>query len=137
MAAAFIIPIFNLLDRLLPDKAANDKAKSDLLTLAQTQEGQQIIAQLQVNLAEAENPSVFVAGWRPFIGWSCGFAFIYQMIVYPSAEFLFQLWHHQELKFPALDTSTLITILFAMLGLGTLRTLDKYNGTETNSMGQK
>lgn len=73
-------------------------------------------AQSVTNTAEAANPSIFVAGWRPACGWICVFGLGYSTIISP----LFHL--------PAGDTNTLIGILGGMLGLGTMRTFEKING---------
>jgi hypothetical protein len=70
--------------------------------------------QAAIDTAEAANTSLFVSGWRPFIGWVCGFGFVYS-IVGP----VFHL--------PAVDTSNIVSILAGMLGLGTMRTVEKLN----------
>ena len=72
-----------LIDRLWPDPTQADLAKLELFRLQQSGELQQIAGQLEVNKAEATNTSVFVSGWRPFIGWICGTGLAYQFLVYP------------------------------------------------------
>ena len=67
-----------LIDRLWPDPTQAAAAKLELLKLQQSGELQQITGQLEINKVEAANPSVFVSGWRPFIGWVCGTALAYQ-----------------------------------------------------------
>ena len=83
------------------------------------------MAQLEVNKAEAVHRSIFVAGWRPFIGWSCGVALAWNYIAHPILVFtLAQTGHLVEL--PALDMSQMMPVLMGMLGLGGLRTFEKY-----------
>ena len=83
------------------------------------------IAQLEVNKTEAAHRSIFVAGWRPFIGWSCGVALAWNYIAQPVLVFtLAQTGNLVEL--PALDMSQMMPVLMGMLGLGGLRTFEKY-----------
>jgi hypothetical protein len=62
----------SLLERLFPDPTQKAKAEAEMLILLQTHELQKVIAQLEVNAKEAASPSVWVSGWRPFVGWCCG-----------------------------------------------------------------
>jgi hypothetical protein len=83
------------------------------------------LAQLDINKVEAASRSTFVAGWRPFIGWSCGVALAWNYIAHPILVFtLAQTGHLVEL--PALDMSQMMPVLMGMLGLGGLRTFEKY-----------
>lgn len=101
-------------DKIWPDKTEEEKAKlAAAVTLVQ--------GQLQINAEEAKHASLFVAGWRPFIGWVCGMALVFQFILRP-------LLIAMALKVPALDVTDLITILLGMLGLGGMRTYEKFKG---------
>jgi hypothetical protein len=80
----------------------------------------QMSAQIEVNKVEAAHKSLFVAGWRPAIGWICGFALLYSTIVSP----ILGIW----LEVPEVDTSLLTTVLMGMLGLGAMRTFEKTKG---------
>lgn len=84
----------------------------------------QIGAQAQVNAIEASNKSIFIAGWRPFIGWVCGSGLAIQFIINPFVTWIAALAKH-PVAFPALDLGTLMTLLFGMLGLGAMRTFEK------------
>ena len=84
--------------------------------------------QLGVNQAEASNPSVFVSGWRPFIGWVCGSALVYHYILRPMLPWLFSVFGVNVPPPVSLDMGDLITILLGMLGLGGLRTFEKTKG---------
>jgi hypothetical protein len=110
-----------VIERLWPDPAAAAAAKLELLKLQQSGELAQITGQLEINKTEAANPSVFVSGWRPFIGWICGVGLAYQFLIYPI---LIAFIPH----IVQLDIGTLITLLGGLLGLGTLRTVEKLNG---------
>jgi hypothetical protein len=91
--------------------------------LEKTVQGQ-ITAQLAVNQAEASNASMFVAGWRPFIGWVCGVGLATQFLIGPLFTWAAAL-AGQPIVFPSLDMGTLLTLLLGMLGLGTMRTYEK------------
>lgn len=72
-------------------------------------------AQSATNTAEAQSSSLFVSGWRPFIGWCCGAGFLYTIL-------------QPALHLPPVDTNAMITILSGMLGLGGMRTVEKIGG---------
>ena len=78
--------------------------------------------QLEVNKIEAQNRSLFVAGWRPFIGWICGVAFFYTVIIRDILNCL------TDKQFPAIDDGLLFPVMMGMLGLGGLRTFEKIKG---------
>lgn len=120
-----------LIDRLIPDKAAAAQAKAQLLTMQVQGELQETVAQLNVDQTEAGNQSVFVAGWRPFVGWACGAAFVYAFILQPMAQVIMVLCHSNfdVTKLPKLDMSEMMPVLLGMLGLGAMRSFDKANGT--------
>jgi hypothetical protein len=122
-----------LIDRLIPDPAQKQAAALELLKLQQTGELAQLTAdtelakgQLGVNQAEATNTNFFVSGWRPFVGWICGCGLGYAFLVRPIASPLAQKYLGAPID--ALDMGTLGTLLFGMLGLGGMRTVEKING---------
>ena len=123
-------PLFELgkgiIDRLFPDPAAKAAAELELLKMSQAGDLQVILAQLAINAKEAESSSVFVAGWRPFVGWTCGIGLAYATIIHNLLEWLavVRAWPLP----PAVDTDTLLYVLGAMLGIGGLRTLEKVKG---------
>jgi hypothetical protein len=85
------------------------------------------MAQLEVNKVEAASRSVFIAGWRPFVGWACGVSLAWSYICQPILTFaLVQAGYGVEL--PALDMSQMMPVLMGMLGLGGLRSFEKYKG---------
>lgn len=129
--AALIPALGNLLDRVFPDPAAAADAKVKVMEMAQRGELAYLDAdlklatgQMEVNRAEAQHQSIFVAGWRPAIGWVCAAAFAFKFVVGPSAAVLMTMAGH-PIVLPEFDFSEMSTILLGMLGLGTLRTVEK------------
>ena len=116
-----------IIDRVWPDPAQANIAKLELLKMQQSGELAVITAQIDVNKAEAASPSLFVAGWRPFVGWTCGAAFAYKFVLAPALAFgLAAAGHPVEL--PVLDFTEMSTVLLGMLGIGGLRTFEKIKG---------
>ena len=115
-----------IIDRLFPDPAK--KAEAELQLLKMTQEGdlKQIIGQLEINAKEAAHPSVFVAGWRPFFGWSGGAGFIYAVILQPALSWVANIkgWPAP----PTINIDLLWVVVTGMLGIATLRSVDKAKG---------
>jgi hypothetical protein len=116
-----------LIQRIFPDPAQANAAKLELMKLQQTGELQQITGQLDINKTEAANPSMFVSGWRPSIGWICSSALAYQYLFRPIATWIAVWSGHTLPPIPGLDDN-LWQLLLGMLGLGGLRTFEKING---------
>lgn len=117
-----------VIDRIWPDPTAAAAAKLELFKLQQTGELAQIAGQLEINKVEAASSSIFVAGWRPFIGWVCGTALAYAYIGYPFLVWIASIVR-PEFKPPALGLDgMLFELLLGMLGLGGLRTFEKIKG---------
>lgn len=103
-----------------PDKTEQEKAQlAAAVSLVQ--------GQLEINKAEAANPSRFVSGWRPFIGWVCGAACAWNWIGLAVAKFVCELTGHPLHLSPA-DLAEMWPLLMGMLGLGGLRTFEKTKG---------
>ena len=112
-----------VLDKFIPDPEAKAKAESELRdALLRWDSGQSA-----VNQAEAGHASIFVAGWRPFVGWTCGAAFAYHYILQPLFVFIAALCG-KPIVLPAFSMESLLTVLLGLLGLGGLRTYEKYHG---------
>lgn len=79
------------------------------------------------NIAEAKHRSIFVAGWRPFIGWVGGVALVYSFIIYPLILWVNAIWWNVTPP-PSLDSEFLFNIILAMLGVAGMRTFEKYKG---------
>jgi hypothetical protein len=82
-------------------------------------------AQIEVNKIEAASENLFVAGWRPFVGWVCGAGFAYATIIQPLMEFAARVAFGYEGEFPILQTGILVSMLGALLGVGVMRSWDK------------
>jgi hypothetical protein len=124
-------PIFDIagkiFDRLIPDKVAADAAKLELLKQAQTEEFALALKQVETNLEEAKHPSVFVAGWRPGIGWVCALGLFWNFLGYPIATWAAELWRPDFMP-PALISENLMELTLAMLGMAGLRSWEKFKG---------
>ena len=114
-----------VIDRVVPDKAAAERAKRDFEAQALTQEFQLALGQLEINKAEASHASIFVAGWRPCVGWICAAALGYATILEPVGRFVAKVWFGYGGAFPVIDTMLTMQVLLGLLGLGGLRTWEK------------
>ena len=121
-----------LIDKLIPDPQAKAQATLQLMQLkasgelaALTADTDLAKAQLEVNKAEATSASLFVAGWRPFVGWTCGVGLANDFILRPLAIYVSSVCHVNGATWPALDMTSLLPLLLGMLGLGAMRTFEK------------
>lgn len=116
----------SLIERFFPNEEERRKAEADFLKAAMDGELKQVIAQLEINAKEAAHPSIFVAGWRPFVGWSCGVGLVYATVGHNLLAWLAQAqgWPIP----PSVDADLLIYTLGGLLGIGGLRTLEKVKG---------
>jgi len=107
------------INRIWPDKTEQEKqqAANDLAVM---------LAQAGVNKAEASTGNLFIAGWRPAVGWTCCLGLAYQFVIGPILSGVF------TLAVEPIDTASLIQLLVAMLGLGAYRTFEKHTNTERN-----
>jgi hypothetical protein len=122
-------PLFDLFDKLIPDADAKAKAKFELLRMEQAGTFKEIDAQVQIALAqndvnkvEAAAPDLFTRGWRPFVGWVCGLGLCSEFLIRPYVMAF------SVVVVPSLDMGTLLALLGGLLGLGTLRTVEKVKG---------
>lgn len=122
-----------LLDKIIPDKDARAKAQVELMRAAQDADFQLALGQLKVNEKEAEHPSLFVAGWRPFIAWACGLGLVYNFLIYPLLLWLIAVTGSTIVP-PPLFSENLMELVMGMLGLGALRTYEKFKGVERNNL---
>ena len=116
------------------DKFVEDK---DLKTKLEAELSQQLVsldlAQAQANIEQAKHPSIFVSGARPAIMWVCCFALAWQFIFAPILSWGFALWY-PIVVLPTLETQALMTLLMSLLGLGGMRTAEKWKGVARSSM---
>jgi hypothetical protein len=129
-------PIKDIVSEVVVDKDKRDQVNLELARLedqAQARLDAATLGQIEVNKVEAANGSIFVAGWRPFVGWVGGVGFGYNLIVQPFSEFLARVNGYSG-TFPTLDNTLIITIMGGMLGIGGMRTFEKVKGVSTNTM---
>jgi hypothetical protein len=128
MLQALIGPVTGLLDKFVEDKDQKNALAHEIATLAEKQAHEAAMAQVEVNKAEAQHRSIFVSGWRPFVGWTCGFALCWHFILAPLVLFGVSVAGSEIPALPAFDMDSLMTVLLGMLGLGGLRTFEKSKG---------
>ncbi len=127
IVTALLPALGTLIDRLIPDRAAAERAKAEMEQQLVTAANQAALAQVEVNKIEAAHSSVFVAGWRPSIGWVCAAGLAWAFVLAPIASWaLVVLGIKAEL--PAIHTDYLLELVLAMLGIGGLRTFEKLRG---------
>ena len=128
MLQALIAPVTGLLDKFIPDADQKAKLAHEIATMSEKHAQELAKGQLEINKAEASHKSIFVAGWRPFIGWTCGIALAWHFVLQPLIMFLSVLFGFTLPELPAFDMGSLMTVLMGMLGLGGLRTYEKQKG---------
>ena len=124
--------LFGLIDKLFTSDDERIAAKLKVLELEKSGE----LAQIAVNAQEAQHDSIFVAGWRPFIGWVCGLAFTWAFLLYPVLSFFvvaFGISVDLTLV-PAIDLDSMLPVLMGMLGLGALRSWEKKEGVSREQL---
>ena len=133
MLNLLIGPVTELLNKVIPDKSEAARLAHEISTMAEKQAHEIALAQIEVNKAEAASGSLFKGGWRPFIGWVCGVAFSYHFILQPFLVFVlvsFNVTGLHPSDLPQFDMTSLMTVLGGMLGLGSLRTFEKFKGVD-------
>lgn len=128
MLQALIGPVTGLLDKFIEDKDAKNAMAHEIATMAEKAAHQAAMAQIEVNKAEASHRSIFVSGWRPFVGWICAVAMAYHFVLHPIILFIVGMTGAAIPQLPAFDMDSLMTVLLGMLGLGGLRTYEKSKG---------
>ena len=116
----------SIIERLFPDPAAKAAAELELLKMTQDGELKKIIGQIEINAKEAAHPSIWVAGWRPGAGWAGVAGLTYVTILHPLLTWVAQIkgWPLP----PSMNVDLLWAVLTGMLGIGTLRTVEKAKG---------
>lgn len=114
----------NVIEKIVPDKGKAAEMKHEIAMAVYASD----LGQISVNQEEAKHPSVFVSGWRPAVGWVCVMALFFNYILSPLLAWAAVIWWPGAI-IPSLDISELLTLLFGLLGMGTLRSYDKRVGT--------
>ncbi|GAB3468291.1 holin family protein [Azotobacter salinestris] len=132
-AGALLPTVSHLLDRVIPDPEAKARAQLELLRLQQDDAFKELDTALQTNLAqakinevEAASQSGFQAGWRPLAGYVCVAGLAYEFLIRPLLPWLLTVAGVTNAPpLPSLD-DVLFELIFGMLGLGTLRTVERW-----------
>ena len=118
--SSLIGPATKLLDKVIEDKAQNNALAHEIATMAERHAQELAQGQLEVNKVEAAHKSLFVAGWRPAIGWVCALGLFYNVIL----ANIIGIW----VDVPEIDTTLLVPVMMGMLGLGAMRSYEKVQG---------
>jgi hypothetical protein len=123
-----ISSIIDSVGKVAGDLITTDKEKMQLEIENRKLDMAVDMAQIEVNKIEAASSSMFVAGWRPFIGWGCGSAFLYSAMFEPIARFVAQVGFNYTGAFPQLDTNLTMQVMLGMLGMAGMRSYEKTKG---------
>lgn len=113
--------VTTVINKIWPDKSEQEKQElAAALTVIQ--------GQLEINKVEAGSQSIFVAGWRPFIGWICGVSLAYAALLEPLMRFIAKVAFSYTGEFPAIDHDITMQVLLGLLGLGAYRSYERVKG---------
>ena len=124
MLAQLIGPVTGLLDKFIEDKDQKNALAHEISTLASKQALELAKGQMEINKVEAASTNLFVSGWRPFIGWTCGLGMFGNFITIPFANFVLALIGY-DIVIPLVPLETMMPVLMGMLGLGAMRSFEK------------
>lgn len=126
-----ISPVTNIIEEVVIDKDKVREINLEIEKLADQADAryhEELMGQIEVNKVEANHASIFVAGWRPFIGWTGGVGLAYSFVLAPFIEFIARAnGYTQEMPVP--DATQLMMLVTSMLGVGAMRSYDKNHGT--------
>ena len=125
MLEALIGPVTGLLDKFIPDAGEKARLAHEIATMSERHAQELAKGQIEINKAEAAHKSMFVAGWRPFVGWTCGVALAWHFVGQPLVVFGIAVAGVDTPDLPVFEMESLLTVLLGMLGLGGLRTFEK------------
>ena len=129
LAQSLVAPVTGILDKFIEDKDQKAAMAHEIATIADKQANEQAKAQIQLNAVEAAHNSMFVAGWRPSIGWVCSLAMLMNFILLPLINAGLE-FGGVDLHIDLIDMETMMPVLFGMLGLGGMRTAEKIKGVQ-------
>ena len=124
MLQALIGPVSGLLDKFIEDKDTKNALAHEIATMSERHAQELAKGQLEVNKVEAASKSMFVAGWRPAVGWVTVIGMASNYILIPMGNFGLAL-AGSDIAIPLLQMSEMMPVLLAMLGLGGMRTVEK------------
>ena len=122
-------PVTGLLDKFIEDKDVKNKLAHEVATMSERHAQELAKGQMEINKTEAAHKSLFVAGWRPTVGWTCCLGMASHFLLIPMANFALAL-AESEVVVPLLNTGEMMPVLMGMLGLGAMRTYEKKQGVQ-------
>ena len=128
MLQALIGPVTGLLDKFIEDKDQKNKLAHELATMADNHAQELAKGQLAINAEEAKSRNIFVAGWRPSVGWCCSLALFAHFLVFPTMDVVTAYMGVEPVAYPQFDRDSLMTVLPGLLGLGGMRSYEKAKG---------
>jgi len=124
MLQALIGPVSGLLDKFIEDKDAKNALAHEISTMAERHAQELAKGQLEVNKVEAAHKNMFVAGWRPAVGWVCVAGMAGNFIIIPMTNFGLAI-AESTVVIPLIALSEMMPVLMGMLGLGAMITVEK------------
>ena len=124
LVATLVGPVTGLLDKFIEDKDQKAMLAHKIATMSEEHHQDLMKAQIEVNKVEASNSNLFVSGWRPFIGWTCGLGMFGNFITIPFSNFVLALVG-MDIVIPLVPLETMMPVLMGMLGLGAMRSYEK------------
>jgi hypothetical protein len=121
-------PVSDILDKVVEDKDQKARLAHEIATMAERHAQELARGQIEINKEEAKSRNIFIAGWRPFVGWTCGLALFWHFLGLPVTLFVTGWFNLQHPPLPEFDMQSLMTVLLGMLGLGGMRTFEKFKG---------
>ena len=124
IVAQLVGPVTGLLDKFIEDKDQKAMLAHKIATMSEEHHQDLMKAQIEVNKVEASNSNLFVSGWRPFIGWTCGLGMFGNFITIPFSNFVLALVG-MDIVIPLVPLETMMPVLMGMLGLGAMRSYEQ------------
>ena len=121
---ALLPALEKILDKVIPDSAAAEKAKAELIATATNQEFQLALAQIQTNQEEAKSGNTYASSWRPTVGYICAVGLAYNFVIYPLLLWWAAMYRPEFVPPPVLDDG-LMELVLGMLGMAGLRSWEK------------
>ena len=121
-------PVSDILGKVVEDKDQKARLAHEIATMAERHAQELAKGQIDINKEEAKSRNIFIAGWRPFVGWTCGLALFWHFLGLPVTLFVTGWFNLQHPPLPEFDMNSLMTVLLGMLGLGGMRSFEKFKG---------
>ena len=122
-------PVESIIGKFVQDKDQKAALAHEIATLAEKQANEQALGQIEVNKVEAAHQSLFIAGWRPSIGWVCSLAMLLNFILIPFINLGLD-FAQMGIQLDLIEMETMMPVLLGMLGLGGMRTAEKLKGVQ-------